>query len=111
MDKDNQFYSLYERLIVKYDIDSKESIEVIDIAKNIYMSLRRVYDIERYTAYEISWVKRACFEICERIQSGMISGIAEYSENGYSYTVNGSIISEGLAKEILPRVGVIRYDS
>jgi hypothetical protein len=111
MNENNQFYSLYNRLIDKYELEDEDALDLIDVAKNIYMGLRNDRTITKFLDHEIFWIRRACYEIIERHKAGLISGVQNYSENGYSWSSNGSLISDNLAGEVKAKVGVISYDN
>lgn len=115
MEETNQFYPVLTRLKAKYedkiDLNEDDYIELIEHCKNEYMFLRNDHEIEEFSTYEITWVRRACMEVIDRLialpEIGNVGGVKQYSENGFSFTTDGFAISNALRHEVVPKLKVI----
>lgn len=105
------FSTLYDRLTEKYNMEDDDALELIENVSFMYMRLRNDFNITEFKPHEISWIKRACYEILERKEIGVKGGVRAYAENGYSWEIDGSMISIELAGEVIPKVGVISNES
>lgn len=79
---------------------------LLEDSKNIALSLK--YPFEDYSKitfpiYLENWQIRCCMELYENLGK---EGIKSYSENGISFTKDSGAISERLANEIIPVIGV-----
>lgn len=92
-----------ERVIIKYDIGEDDAQDALEFSISEYKRLSNNYEtsLEDYSDDVLIWIKKACFEIIERKLNGIIGGLKSYSENGYSWSTDGNIVSEQLQKEII----------
>ena len=111
MDYKIVFEALYKRLTEKYGMTNEDAEELIENVSFMYMRLRNDFTIKGFQPHEKSWIKRACYEILERQEIGIKGGVISYAENGYSWEIDGSMISSALAGEVVPKVGVISNES
>lgn len=97
---------LIERIIAKYGLSLEDAEDTVEFALFEYKRLSNDYEtsLENYTDDVLIWIKKASYEIIERNMIGIIGGLKSYSENGYSWSADGGIISEQLQKEIIANV-------
>lgn len=95
-----------ERILVKYGIGEDDVQDILEFAISEYKRLSNNYEtsLENYSDDVLAWIKKACYEIIERKLNGIVGGLKSYSENGYSWSTDGGIISEQLQKEIIAYV-------
>lgn len=107
-----EFQYLLERLKNKYeeyDLLDDDFVETIEFAVTQYIRLTNDPDLTELDTFAHSWIRRACYESLDRIlKLGIVGGVKQYSENGYSFTLDGVEISSALANEIVPKVGYPR---
>lgn len=95
-----------KRLETKYGIDDDSANDTVEFAVSEYRRLSNDYEtsLEDYSSDVLIWIKKACYDIIDREIKGIVAGLKSYSENGYSWTTSGGIISEYLEKEIMANV-------
>ena len=104
---------MLDRLKRKLDIDDDEARELIEDATSIFLSLR--YPTSQYPVdtndlpviekrFE-NWIYRCAVELYQRVG---IEGQVHSSENTVVRKFDAGTISQSLAQEISPIVGVVR---
>lgn len=95
------------RLEDKYGIDKKDATETVEFAVSEYRRLKNDYktSLSDYDDDVLIWIKKASYEILDRNLLGIIGGLASYSENGYSFTSGGGILSSALESELVANAG------
>lgn len=106
MDIKTEFAEILKRLETKFpNYENVDYIETIEFAISQFKRLSNDNSIVEFTADEKNWIKKCCYEMLDRVELGAIGGIKQYSENGYSFSLDGSSISQALMSEIVPKVG------
>lgn len=106
MELNSKLKELIERIIIKYGLSQDDAKDTVELALYEYRRLSNDYETssENYTDDVLVWIRKASYEIIERNLIGIIGGLKSYSENGYSWSADGGIISEQLQKEIIANV-------
>lgn len=95
------------KLRLKWDEDEKEDEELTEAIEDCISMFKRLsnrLDLEEFTRDDANWIKRACLEIIQRTDDGLI-GVKEYQEGGIKYTFQREYLSKSLVCEIFPMVG------
>lgn len=113
MESENQLTLLKNRIVFDEDI-FKDGVtyekvlkNLLDDSKHIALSIR--FPFEDYSNTELptkylNWQLRCAVELYQMLGK---ENIKSYSENGMSFTKDGTNISPDLYDEIMPTVGVI----
>lgn len=107
MDLTPELEEIVSRLIDKYGIDRKDATETVEFSVSEYRRLKNDYktSLSDYDSDVLIWIKKASYEIIDRNLLGIIGGLSSYSENGYSFTSSGGILSSALESELVANVG------
>ncbi|MEG0552433.1 MAG: hypothetical protein RR533_02725 [Carnobacterium sp.] len=104
-----EWQELLDRLKAKYPCEKLEENfkDIIEFSVSLFKRLSNDMSITVFSADDKTWIKKCCFEMCDRIYNlGIIGGVKSYSENGYQFTLGDSTdVSQSLKNEIIPRVG------
>lgn len=96
-----------EKLRIKYTEEEKYDDELEDAVEDCISMFKRLtnqLDLEIFTKLDANWIKRACLEIIQRTDDGMI-GVKEYQEGNIRYTFQRENLSRALVLELFPMVG------
>lgn len=107
MELSEKLKAISAKVAKKYTIGEEDSNEIVEFALFEYRRLKNDYETlpEDYTDDVLTWIKKACYEIADKQANNIPHWIKSYSENGYSFSTDGSLVSDSLAKEIIPNVG------
>lgn len=97
-----------EKLRLTWDKEDKSDEALTDVIEDcisMYKRLSNDLAKETFSREDTNWVKRACKEVVQRIDDGLI-GVEEYQESGIRYKFSKDYISQELILEIFPKVGV-----
>ena len=100
------FINIVNRVQEKYKINCEDANDIVEFAVISYRNLKNDFEtsLDDYSDDVIVWIKKASFEIAERYKLGIASGIKSYSENGYSFSADGGMLSQQLINEIIPNI-------
>lgn len=107
MTEDEVVEYVIERLRITWDEEEKPEevlVEAIEDCISMFKRLSNDLDRDTFTKNDANWIKRACKEIIQRTDDGLI-GLTEYQEGNIHYTFQREYLSKGLILEIYPIVG------